>query len=165
MLVSSMKSSLVIEPAPGTDFPKRGDRPLAVAPFGIFIFETKNWSTTLPRSPARETDAQGSERAGGRIAPPIDQNRSRLQFFRDQLPPIWPVQGAGIFTSAEAVPHPTLLADPLGAPTSRSLRIRRNTFAGANPIGIEFARTTVLLFADDSRTGLYKHKTAVASME
>jgi hypothetical protein len=100
------------------------------------------------------------------LRPPIDQNRSKLQFFRDQLPPIWPVQGAGIFTSTEAVLDPNLPADPLGlADLPRWLRIRRNAFAGANPIGDELARTAVVLFADDSRTGLYEHKTAVASMK
>ena len=167
MLVSSMKSSLVIEPAPGTDFPKRGDRPLAVAPFGIFIFETKNWSSHIApftcsgkltrRAPSGQADEWRS---------PIDQNRSKLQFFRDQLPPIWPVLGAGIFTSAEAVPDPNLPADPLGlADLPRWLRIRRSAFAGPNPIGVELARTAVLLFADDSRTGLCKHQKAVASMK
>ena len=166
MLVSSMKSSLVIDlrqarTSPNAEIDLSPSRPLASSSRDKKLVEPHCPVHLLGKLTRRAPSGQADE-----LRPPIDQNRSKLQFFRDQLPPIWPVQGAGIFTSAKAVPHPTLLVDPLGrADLPRSLRIRRNAFAGANPIGVELARTTVLLFADNSRTGLYKHKTAVASME
>jgi hypothetical protein len=44
---------LVIEHAPGTAFPTAEIDHLAVTPFGIFIFETKNWSGRIAPSAAR----------------------------------------------------------------------------------------------------------------
>jgi hypothetical protein len=43
---------LLIEHAPGTAFPTAEIDHLAITPFGIFIFETKNWSGRI--APSRE---------------------------------------------------------------------------------------------------------------
>jgi Nuclease-related domain len=151
---------LVIEHAPGTDYPTAEIDHLAVTPFGIFIFETKNWSGHIaPSTRAGKLTRLASSGQTDERRSPIEQNRSKLRFFRDQLPPIWPVRGAGLFTSAEAVLDPKLHADLLGLADLRQwLRMQRVAFAGAKPVCVDVARKAVLLLADGSQTALEKHK-------
>lgn len=68
--------ALLLNHAPGTDFPTAEVDHLAVTPFGVFIVETKNWSGRIERGPTDRTviriasDAQREERRS-----PLQQNR------------------------------------------------------------------------------------------
>jgi hypothetical protein len=154
---------LVIEHAPGTGFPTAEIDHLAVTPFGIFIFETKNWSGHIGPSTdkgklVRTTrNGQADERRS-----PIEQNRSKLRFLRTQLPPMWPVRGAGLFTSNKVVLDPRLPADLLSlSDIPQWLRMHRDAFGDAKPVSVAHARKAVLFFADDSEHALAKHKASV----
>ncbi|SAK90310.1 NERD domain-containing protein [Caballeronia catudaia] len=151
---------LVIEHAPGTDYPTAEIDHLAVTPFGIFIFETKHWPGHIaPSTRAGKLTRSASSGQTDERRSPIEQHRSKLRFLRDQLPPIWPVRGAGLFTSAEAVLDPDLPTDLLAPADLRQwLRMQRDAFAGAKPICVEVAKKAVLLLADDSQMALQKHK-------
>ncbi|WP_321794630.1 nuclease-related domain-containing protein [Caballeronia sp. J97] len=152
---------LVLEHAPGTDFPTAEIDRLAVTPFGIFIFETKNWSGYIaPSVNVGKLVRTAQSGLTDERRSPIEQNRSKLRFLRGQLPPIWPVHGAGLFTSAEAVLDPHLPADLLGlGDLPHWLRTQRDAFKGAKPVHVELARNAILLFADGSPAALEKHKT------
>lgn len=154
---------LVIEHAPGTDFPTAEIDHLAVTPFVVFIFETKNWSGHIaPSANAGKLTRTARNGQKDERRSPVEQNRSKVRFFREQLPPIWPALGAGLFTSAEAVLDSTLPADLLAlADLPQWLRMRRDGFSGARPVSVELAKKAVLLFADGSRNALEKHKQVV----
>ncbi|MDR5754971.1 MULTISPECIES: nuclease-related domain-containing protein [unclassified Caballeronia] len=84
---------LLIEHAPGTAFPTAEIDHLAITPFGIFIFETKNWSGRIAPSSSHgklTRIARNGEQEDRRS--PIEQNRSKVRFLREQLPAIWPVE-------------------------------------------------------------------------
>jgi len=155
---------LIIEHAPGTDFPTAEIDHLAVTPFGVFIFETKNWSGHIAPSDASgkltrtAPDGQREDRRS-----PIDQNRSKIGFLRNQLPPMWPVDAAGLFTSDEAVLDPRLPADLISLDELPLwLRMRRDAFQGMRPVSIAHARAAVLLYADGSPAALKRHKSFVS---
>ncbi|GGD94093.1 nuclease-related domain-containing protein [Caballeronia grimmiae] len=155
---------LVIEHAPGTAFPTAEIDHLAITPFGIFIFETKNWSGRIAPS--------SSHGKLTRIAPngkpeerrsPIEQNRSKVRFLREQLPAIWPVSGAGLFTSPDVVLQPELSTDLLSLDDlPHWLRLRRESFNGQMSVDIGRTRAAVLTYADTSTDGFVAHKARVA---
>ncbi|SAK60514.1 NERD domain-containing protein [Caballeronia hypogeia] len=155
---------LLIEHAPGTAFPTAEIDHLAITPFGIFIFETKNWSRRIApsSSPGKLTRIAPNGEAEDRRSP-IEQNRSKVRFLRDQLPPIWPVTGAGLFTFPEVMLEPTLSTDLLSInDLLHWLRLRREAFNGKTPIDISRARAAVLMYAETSANSLLDHKTRVA---
>ncbi|MBB4518261.1 hypothetical protein GGD68_007067 [Paraburkholderia fungorum] len=93
--------ALLLNHAPGSDFPTAEVDHLAVTPFGIFIVETKNWSGRIEAGPTDRTivrvaaDGIRDERRS-----PLQQNRSKVAFLRAMLPGSWPVEGIAVF------PHP-----------------------------------------------------------
>jgi hypothetical protein len=78
---------LVIEHAPGTAFPTAEIDHLAITPFGIIVFETKNWSGHIGPSvmPGKLTRTSQNGETDDRPCP-IAQNRTKLRFLREQLP-------------------------------------------------------------------------------
>jgi hypothetical protein len=97
------EGSMIIEHAPGTRFPTIEIDHLAITPFGVFIFETKNWSGVI--SPSANPDFLTRTTADGKREErksPIAQNRSKLAFLRSVLPHGWNIKGAGVFASPES---------------------------------------------------------------
>jgi hypothetical protein len=108
------EGTLLIEHAPGTAFPTAEIDHLAITPFGVFLFETKNGSGRIAPSncPGTLTRTAPNGQADDRRSP-IEQNRSKIRFLREQLPAMWPVAGAGLFVSPDVVLHPELPTDLL----------------------------------------------------
>jgi hypothetical protein len=156
---------LVIEHAPGTAFPTAEIDHLAVTPFGIFIFETKNWSGNIAPSTARGMLTRvGSDRRAEDRRSPIDQNRTKVDFFRSILPPLWPVTGAGLFTSPQAKLDAALHSDLLSlSDLPQWLRSRRDAYAGLRPIDVEKATDTVTRLVKTTEADLSKHKRTVCT--
>ena len=151
---------LVVEHAPGSEFPTAEIDHLAVTPFGIFIFETKHWSGRIFPSSARGmlTRVAGTGVAEDRRSP-LDQNRAKVEFFRACLPSNWPVAGAGIFTSAEAQLDPSLNANLLSLADIRQwMRMRRDAFAGMPSVDVARAVEAVALYSDSSPAAIEAHK-------
>jgi hypothetical protein len=156
---------LVIEHAPGTDFPTAEIDHLAVTHFGVFIFETKNWSGHIALSdvPGKLTRTSPNGQRDDRRSP-IAQNRTKVGFLRNQLPPGWPVHAAGLFTSGDAVLDPRLAADLISLDELPLwLQIRRDAFEGTQPISIEHARAAILIYADGSAAALERHQSYVSA--
>ena len=62
------EGTLLIEHAPGTAFPTAEIDHLAITPFGVFIFETKNWSGRIaPSTCSGNLTRTAPERSGGRM--------------------------------------------------------------------------------------------------
>jgi len=100
---------LLLHHAPGTEFPTAEVDHLAITPFGIFVFETKNWTGLIKPGPSAEVliriGADGEPQAR---KSPLSQNRSKLAFLRGILPPVWSIEGAGVFASDSCVLSPEL---------------------------------------------------------
>ncbi|MFM0144992.1 nuclease-related domain-containing protein [Paraburkholderia sp. RL18-085-BIA-A] len=156
---------LVIEHAPGTAFPTAEIDHLAVTPFGIFIFETKNWSGRIAPSAARGMLTRvGSDRRAEDRRSPIDQNRTKVEFFRSILPPLWPVTGAGLFTSPEVKLDGALHSDLLSlSDLPQWLRSRRDAYAGLRAIDVQKAIDAVTLLVRTSEAALSRHKATVSA--
>jgi hypothetical protein len=156
---------LVVEHAPGSEFPTAEIDHLAVTPFGIFIFETKHWSGRIsPSSSARGmlTRVSGTGQAEDRRSP-LDQNRTKVAFFRARLPSNWPITGAGLFTSPEAQLDPGLNANLLSLADVRQwMRTRRDAFAGMPPINIPRAVAAIALYSESSPAAFEAHKRRVS---
>lgn len=95
---------LVIEHAPGTEFPTAEIDHLAVTPFWRLHFgDEEPVRPNCPFDRRRLPDAHQRGRHAEARRSPIHQNRSKVRLLRAQLPPMWPVVGAGLFASADAV--------------------------------------------------------------
>lgn len=155
---------IIIEHAPGTAFPTAEIDHLAVTPFGIFVFETKNWSGYI--SPASvpgfltrtDRDGKAQERRS-----PLEQNRTKVAFFRSRLPTLWPVAGAGLLVSDDAHLSPALHSDLLSLDDlPHWLRARRDSYSGLPPVEVQKATAGIALLIDTSHAAIDAHLTRVA---
>ncbi|MFM0123337.1 MULTISPECIES: nuclease-related domain-containing protein [Paraburkholderia] len=155
---------IIVEHAPGTDFPTAEIDHLAITPFGVFVFETKNWSGYI--SPAAtpgfltRTDRDGN--AQDRRSP-LEQNRTKVAFFRSRLPALWPVAGAGLLVSDDAQLSPALHSDLLSlADLPHWLRARRDSYGAMPPVDVPRATAGVALLIDTTRAAMEEHVARVA---
>jgi Nuclease-related domain len=103
------RGARLIEHAPGTAFPTAEIDHLPVAPFGIFVVETKNWTGAISRGATLDTVVRtGSDGHAEQRKSPDAQNRTKVAFLRGMLPAIWPVLGVGVFASPHCVVSPDL---------------------------------------------------------
>ncbi|WP_429289496.1 nuclease-related domain-containing protein [Paraburkholderia sp. CI3] len=108
----SAPTPLLLNHAPGTDFPTAELDHLAITPFGIFVVETKNWAGSILPGPDADTVVRvgvGGQRETRRS--PLRQNRSKVGFLRSVLPGMWPVEGLGVFASDHCEVSSTLPAN------------------------------------------------------
>ena len=152
---------LVIEHAPGTQYPTAEIDHIAVTSFGIFIFETKNRSGHIAPSTARLTHVQAG-RADRRPAFPDPSKPPRCDFSVTNCPRSGRCAALGYSHRPRPAHHFGLSTDLLAPADLRQwLRMQRDAFAGAKPICVEVAKKAVLLLADDSQMALRTHKATV----
>jgi len=153
---------LLLNHAPGTEFPTAEVDHLAITPFGIFVFETKNWTGLIKPGPSAEVlirigaDAEPQARKS-----PLSQNRSKLAFLRGILPPVWPVEGAGVFASDSCVLSPELPVNIVRRADLRQwLRDKRARHAAstATPINVAVAWDAIQRIATADDAGAGKHR-------
>lgn len=154
------EGGLVLEHAPGTEFPTAEIDHIAVTQFGIFVFETKHWSGHI--APSRNSDmlirlphsGPAEERRS-----PLAQNRTKVAFLRTRLPRHWQIVDAGLFTAPDVHLDRTLDSNLLtlaGLPQWR--RIRRDAYAGKPAIDVTKAAAAIALYSDSSATAIAHHK-------
>jgi hypothetical protein len=101
--------ALLLNHAPGTEFPTAELDHLAITPFGIFVIETKNWAgSILPGPDAGTVVRVGVDGLRETRRSPLRQNRSKVVFLRGVLPGIWPVEGLGVFAGDRCEISPAL---------------------------------------------------------
>jgi hypothetical protein len=150
---------LIIEHAPGTRFPTIEIDHLAVTPFGVFIFETKNWSGLIkpslnPDALLRSTNASATEERKS----PIAQNRSKVAFLRSVLPRDWHVAGAGVFSSSECVLSADLDFDLISLEEIPFWIRNQRQRGGGSRIEIEMAKKAICKFISSDPNALIQHK-------
>jgi hypothetical protein len=154
---------LVIEHDPGSPFPTAEIDHLAITPFGIFVFETKHWSGFISNG-AIPGELQRSANDGTRAArkSPIAQNASKVAFLRRHLPPMWPVDGAGIFTSTDVELSADLPVNLIRvADLPHWLRQQKALHSGKQPVDVARAKAAILRFADQEPFAAERHRKRV----
>jgi hypothetical protein len=157
------EGSLIIEHAPGSTFPTAEIDHLAVTPFGVFVLETKHWSGRIDNAgiPGELVRTAGDGSRENRKSP-LAQTASKVEFLRRRLPPIWPVIGAGIFTSPDVILAPDLPLDLFCvADLPQWLRQRQATQLGKPQIDVHRATAAILRFADLGAFAAERHRQRV----
>jgi hypothetical protein len=154
---------LIIEHAPGTPFPTAEIDHLAITPFGVFVFETKHWTGRITASESDDRlvrtlfDGTREFRKS-----PLAQNRSKVAFLKNQLPPFWPVGHAGVFTAENVEIDPILPLNLIKvAGLSQWLRTERQKFGSKRPVDVRRAKDGVLKYADLTPGSAQRHQERV----
>ena len=153
---------LLLNHAPGTAFPTAEIDHLAITPFGIFVFETKNWTGLIKRGPSADVLIRiGADGEPQTRKSPLSQNRSKLAFLRGILPPVWSIEGAGVFASDNCVLSPELPLNIVRLADLRQwLRDRRaqHTASTATPIDVAAAWRAIERIATADDAAVRKHR-------
>ncbi|MGY6163414.1 nuclease-related domain-containing protein [Paraburkholderia strydomiana] len=156
---------LLLNHAPGTAFPTAEIDHLAITPFGIFVFETKNWTGLIKPGPSADVliriGADGEPQAR---KSPLSQNRSKLAFLRGILPPVWSIEGAGVFASDSCVLSPELPVNIVRRADLRQwLRDKRARHAASTAVTVNVAAAweAIQRIASTDEHALVEHREKV----
>jgi hypothetical protein len=80
---------------------------------------------------------------------PLAQNRSKVAFLKNQLPPFWPVGDTGVFAAENVEIDPILPLNLIRvAGLSQWLRPERQKFGSKRPVDVRRAKDGVLKYSD-----------------
>ncbi|MEQ0776578.1 nuclease-related domain-containing protein [Paraburkholderia tropica] len=157
--------AVLVEHAPGTAFPTAEIDHIAVTPFGIFVIETKNWSGQIaPAANADDVVRTGVDGVAEVRRSPLAQNRTKVAFLNRKLPPVWPIEGLGVFAAADCTLHPGLPLPLIHInELALWLRQRRTDFGTARkkPVNVRVAWEAIMLNASISDFDLEEHRKRV----
>ena len=152
---------LLLNHAPGTEFPTAEVDHLAITPFGVFLVETKHWSgrisagSTTSKLYRLSPDGTSEERRS-----PLAQNRSKVAFIKTLLPADWIVRGVGVFSAPDVHIDSTLPLDLICRDEAYhwfrcQQAAHRNS--GKPRIQINTAKGAILNETDASHTAIRNH--------
>lgn len=157
--------ALLLNHAPGTDFPTAEVDHLAVTPFGIFIIETKNWAGRIEPGPTEKAVIRiGADGQREMRRSPLQQNRSKVAFLRAMLPGSWPVEGIAAFSHPRSDISSALPLNLMRASDLRQwLRDRKSRYAskGDRPINVGHARRAILALSETGSEAIERHRSKV----
>jgi hypothetical protein len=158
--------SVILNHAPGEAFPTAEVDHLVVAPFGVFVIETKHWAGSVRRSEDR--DSLILETLDGRSftrSSPLKQNAAKIRFIRSLLPPgLRVVEGLGVFS------HEAVHLDPSLPPAllelgelDRYFRVRQQQFAraGSTRLPVQEVADAILKHADLRPEAITEHRSRI----
>ena len=154
--------ALLLNHAPGTEFPTAEVDHLAVTPFGIFVVETKNWAGRIEPGPtSRSVVRIGIDGHREVRRSPLQQNRSKVAFLRAILPASWPVEGIAALSHqhtnlSSALPLSLMRASDL----RQWLRARKSCHAsrGGMPINVLQAQQAILAVSETATDAIERHR-------
>jgi hypothetical protein len=167
-----LRHSVILNIAPGTNYPTAEIDHLVITPFGVFVIETKAWSgqirpgntadTLTWVSPAGLTESRKN---------PLAQNRSKVTFIQRLFPSEVVVAGAGVFSSPGARVSDSLPSDLIGVGDLADWLSRRLDWYRTRALETsvpEFLDTTlidreIMRHADCSSDAAIRHKARVVS--
>lgn len=158
---------IVLHHAPGTAFPTAEIDHLAVTPFGLFVFETKNWVGHV--EPGHDDDSLLRIAPSGAREPrrsPLRQNRSKVAFLRSVMPGMWPVEGFGVFASDQcslSAALPATLISRSDLAHAMRMQMHRYEAQGLKPVNVRAAWHAVLAVADIDAATIELHRARVRS--
>lgn len=156
------EGAVLIHHAPGSAFPTGEIDHLVVAPFGIFVIETKNWTGVIaPGAHRDEIVRTGLDGVSEVRRSPLAQNRTKVAFFNEKLPRVWPIEGLAVFASPACTLHPDLPLSVLHiSELAHWMRERRRAFniSGRKPVNVKTAWQAIMLNASISESELDSHR-------
>lgn len=156
------EGAVLIHHAPGSAFPTGEIDHLLVAPFGIFVIETKNWSGAIsPGTHRDEILRTGQDGATEVRRSPLAQNRTKVAFLNEKLPRVWPIEGLAVFASPTCTLHPDLPLSVIHiSALAHWMRERRHAFdvSGRKPVNVRTAWQAIMLNASISETEIDLHR-------
>jgi hypothetical protein len=156
------EGAVLIRHAPGTSFPTAEIDHVVVAPFGIFVIETKNWTGAIRPGASRDEIVRiGQDGAAEVRRSPRAQNRSKVAFSNEKLPRVWPIEGLAVFASPACSLHPDLPLSILHvSELAHWMRERRHAFdvSGRKPVNVKTAWQAIMLNASISESEIDIHR-------
>jgi hypothetical protein len=155
------EGAVLIHHASGSKFPTGEIDHLLVAPFGIFVIETKNWTGVI--SPGAHRDEILRTRQDGTTEvrrSPVAQNRTKVAFLNAKLPRVWPIEGLAVFAFPACTLHPDLPLSVIHiSELAHWLRERRLAFeiSGRMPVNVKTAWRSIMLNASIAKSQIDSH--------
>lgn len=154
--------ALLLNHAPGTDFPTAEVDHLAVTPFGIFVVETKSWTGRIEPGPTSQNVVRiGIDGHREMRRSPLQQNQSKVAFLRAILPATWPVEGIAAFSCQHADLSSALPLGLMRASDLRQwLRSRKSWHEarGGMQINVRQARRAILAVSETAADAINRHR-------
>ncbi|MGF6997372.1 nuclease-related domain-containing protein [Paraburkholderia sp. GAS32] len=153
---------LLLNHAPGTEFPTAEVDHLVITPFGIFVVETKNWTgLIMPGHDDSSVERVGSDGRSEARRSTLAQNRSKVRFLRSILPAVWPVESIAVFPNRNCELSPELPVNLMGIHDLRQwLRVRMalHEQRGRVRINVISARAALLTLAETAPGAIQRHR-------
>lgn len=156
-------NGLILVHAPGSVFPTAEIDHLVIAPFGIFVIETKHWAGAVTSGETND-ELMLATLDGQRVArtSPLKQNASKVRFIKGLIPPrLWLVEGLGVFSHGACTVDPVLPATLLErGELYRHLRMRQQQFARTKiaRLPVQKIAEAVMRHADTRPEALAEHR-------
>lgn len=164
----AIRNSVILNHAPGSAFPTAEVDHLVIAPFGVFVIETKNWSGRIEPGEADMLVRIARDGRRENRKNPASQNASKVTFVKSILPGhASQVYGLGVFSDHETELDIRLKSNLV---TLRDidywLRARRDVAAQSRvpAINVQEALATILVNTDTSDDATEKHRKRVSAI-
>ncbi|SIO72868.1 Nuclease-related domain-containing protein [Burkholderia sp. GAS332] len=159
------RGPVLLHHAPGASYPTAEVDHLAITPFGLFVFETKNWTGHIEPGP----DERSLVRVAGNgerelRKSPLKQNHSKVVFLRGVMPGMWPAHSFGVFASGNCTLSPALPPSLIRiADLAHQLHLCKTHYEsrGQREVNVKAAWQAVLSVAEVDRDSIERHRLRV----
>ncbi|MFM0641695.1 nuclease-related domain-containing protein [Paraburkholderia metrosideri] len=159
------RGPVLLRHAPGASYPTAEVDHLAITPFGLFVFETKNWTGHI--EPASDEGFLVRVAANGDPEwrkSPLKQNYSKVVFLRGVMPGMWPIHSFGVFASVNCTLSPAIPPSLMRiADLAHQLRLCKTHYEcrGQREVNVKAAWQAVLSVAEVDRGSIERHRLRV----
>jgi hypothetical protein len=168
-----LRHSVILNIAPGSQYPTAEIDHLVITPFGVFVIETKAWRGQIMPGKNDDTLTWVSPAGFAEIRKsPLAQNRSKVTFLQSLFPSEVVVASAGVFSSPEARVSNALPSDLIGVGNladwlSRRLdwyRTRAMKTSVPEFLDIALVDREIMRYVDSSSDAAIRHKARVPAV-
>ncbi|SIT34886.1 NERD domain protein [Paraburkholderia ribeironis] len=156
---------LLLNHAPGTEFPTAEVDHLAITPFGIFVVETKNWTgQIMPGRDELSIVRVGADGHSEVRRSPLAQNRSKVGFLRSVLPAVWWVESIAVFPNKNCELSPALPVNLMRIDDLRQwlrTRMALHEKRGRVQVNVHSAREALMALAETGSDSIHRHRLKV----
>lgn len=159
------RGPVLLHHAPGARYPTAEVDHLAITPFGLFVFETKNWTGHIEPGPDEGSLVRITASGERELRKsPLKQNHSKVAFLRGVMPGMWPVHSFGVFASGNCTLSPALPPSLIRtADLAHQLRLCKTHYESRDQreVNVKTAWQAVLAIADVDQDSIEKHRVRV----
>ncbi|MFM0608766.1 nuclease-related domain-containing protein [Paraburkholderia sediminicola] len=159
------RGPVLLHHAPGASYPTAEIDHLAITPFGLFVFETKNWTGHIEPGPDETSLVRVAANGERELRKsPLKQNHSKMVFLRSVMPGMWPIRSFGIFASVNCTLSPALSPSLMRiADLAHQLRLCKTRYEcrDQREVNVKAAWQAVLSVAEVDRDSIERHRLRV----